>query len=452
MNPEPAAPRRARHHSLRARLLWLLLAAVSLATAIQSAVTYTVLLREADAILDYQMQQVALSLRGALRSAPGTAPIIDAEGLALVIRIWSVDGTHFYESAARARMPLRAVPGFVNLLAEDGLYRVFSLQSGRWVIQVAQDLTVRRTQARALALRTVLPVALLAPLLMLAVWWVVSLSLGPIIRTRRQIAARALGDLSPLSDRGLPEEVQVLVHELNLLFERLRHAIDAQRDFVGDAAHELRSPLAALRLQAQAVERAPSDEARRTAIRRLQAGVDRATRVVEQLLALARQETVEVSRGELEQVELAELARSVLSDLAPHAADRHLGLELRGDGPWTLRGDPESLRMLVRNLVENAVRYTPADGSVRITLQRAQAMLRLDVDDSGPGIAPELRERAFGRFHRLPGADPGGSGLGLAIVRRVAERHGAQVTLDESDRLGGLRVRVEFPHKAELAP
>ena len=245
-------------HSLRARLLGFLIAAIVATAALQAGVAYRTARAEADAIFDWQMQQTALSLRPGLASAPdgtrGAAP--DDENFDFVVQIWTSEGLRVFESAARAALPQRAVLGFSDVRARGTTYRVFSLQTRSQVIQVAQDMAVRREMAAALALRTVAPIALMVPVLMLLVWWVVGTSLAPVARVGAQLAQRQADDLSEVAENGLPDEVRPMVRELNLLLERVRQAFDAQKNFVADAAHELRSPLAALSLQIQGLRRA----------------------------------------------------------------------------------------------------------------------------------------------------------------------------------------------------
>ncbi|NMM86868.1 two-component sensor histidine kinase, partial [Rhodococcus sp. SRB_17] len=255
-------------HSLRTRLLAFLLAAIALAALAQVAVAYRTALAEADEIFDYHMQQMALALRSGLPAGGGAggAPAHEEENTEFVVQVWSADGLRVFESAARVALPQRAVLGFSNVAAHGTTYRVFSVQTRAQVIQVAQDMAARRAMARTLALRTAAPIAFMAPLLALAIWWVVSRSLAPVERVRRQVASRQADDLSPVSDADLPDEVRPLVQELNLLFSRVQQAFAAQQHFVADAAHELRSPLAALKLQVQGLQRAGDDAARGVAV------------------------------------------------------------------------------------------------------------------------------------------------------------------------------------------
>jgi two-component system OmpR family sensor kinase len=438
--------RRSLTGSLRARLLWFLLAAIVLAAGAQALVAYRTVLSEADDIFDYHMQQMAMSLRAGLPPSAAVGGIGGGEqNFDFVVQVWTADGVRIFESADQAALPQLAVLGFADVHARGTTYRVFSMQTRGLVIQVAQDMAARRSMAGTLALRTIAPVALMAPLLMLVVWWVVSRSLAPVARVRKQVASRQADDLSPVNEEGLPEEVRPLVQELNLLFDRVRHAFDAQKHFVADAAHELRSPLAALKLQVQGLQRAPDDAARDLAVSRLVAGIDRATRLVEQMLALARHEASMAAGAKPEPVDLAEVTRLAISDAVAAAQARGIDIGIAHADAAVVSGQPEALRMLLRNLLDNAVKYTPEGGRVDIGIAKLDDdAVELSVDDSGPGLPAAERERVLDRFYRSGEPQAPGSGLGLAIVKSIAELHGATVALEVSPSLGGLRVRVVF--------
>lgn len=437
-------------HSLRTRLLWLLLAVIAVTALVQASVAYRTARAEADAIFDYHMQQTALSLRSELPRQPAGRPD-DEEGRGesheFVVQVWTQDGLRVFQSAHVA-IPRRETGGFSDVPAAGTTYRVFTMQSGGQVIQVAQDMAVRAEMARSLAVRTVAPIALMAPLSMLLVWWVVSSSLAPVQRVRRQLSERQAGDLDEVSEAGLPKEVRPLVHELNLLFARVREAFDAQKSFVADAAHELRSPLAALKLQVQGLQRAGDDGARELAVARLHAGIDRATRLVEQLLELARHQAGAADGQRPQPLALAEMARQAVADIAGAAQSRQIDIGVSRADEGLFHGYPEAARILVRNLLDNAVKYTPEGGKVDVEVRRGGAAWLLEVHDSGPGIDAAERERVLDRFYRLAGSQATGSGLGLAIVKSIADLHGAELTLDRSPRLGGLCVSVRFPAAA----
>ena len=434
--------------SLRARLTGALLLAVLAFAALQAAVTYRTARAETEALFDAQMQRIALSLSGSLGAGALSDDAPAAETPAareMIIQIWRADGVMLYRSPQGRLLPPQTVIGFSDTVAGGEPYRIYALRTATQVVQVAQQTEARGRMAGQLALRAVLPVALLAPVLMLIVWWVVGRAIGPIERVRRQVAARRPDDLAPLPTAGLPAEVRPLVGEMNGLLTRLSAAWDALTHFSADAAHELRSPLAALRLQAQSLQRAPDDATRAIATERLLAGIDRATRLVEQLLALARQEGAGEG-AELVSLDLTALARNALADAEPEAARHAIALTL--DAPTAhvvLRADEAALAVLLRNLLGNALRHTPPGGQVRVGVREEASVIDLTVEDSGPGIAPDERARVQDRFYRVPGTPGHGSGLGLAIVRAIAERHGAALTLDASPTLGGLRVMLRWP-------
>ncbi len=448
-----------RSHSLRGRLLWFVLVAILLAAILQAITAYRGALQQADAMFDDHLQQVARSMRSGAPLGMSPEDSGDETGFDLYVQIWGPDGRQLFRSS-RSALPPRAVLGFSDVEANGNRYRVYSLQTPLQTVQIAQDLSARTARARALAARAVLPFALLTPLLMLAVWWVINRSLAPIERARRQVARRAADDFSPLDNRDLPEEVSPLVDELNLLFGRVRGAFDAQKNFVADAAHELRSPLTALKLQAQALRRADDDPAVRDAnVARLNQGIDRAIKLVEQLLTLAREEAGSSPQGTASaKPDLQEIIKLAVSDVLAQASQKHIDLGLtenpESQPPQAVHvsGQDEALRMMLRNLLENAVKYTPESGRVDISLQASAGQAVLTIEDSGPGIAPEDRARAFDRFFRAADVslEPG-SGLGLAIVKVIAERHGGSISLSASEKLGGLRVDVRFPLAQDTA-
>ncbi|WP_326533167.1 ATP-binding protein [Pseudorhodoferax sp.] len=433
--------RPAGRHSLRRRLLATVMTVIVLAGSVLAATAWRSALRQADEMFDYHLQQMAHALRGGIPLAP---PTLDANGSdEYLVQIWGPDGVQLFRSVPTP-LPPRAVLGFSDARLQGVHYRVYTVQTPYQTIQIAQNLDARQARARALALRATLPMALMAPLLMLLAWWGISRSLAPLERARAEVALRAADDLSPLQGAGLPDEVRPLVEEINLLFGRLDQAFTAQRAFVANAAHELRSPLAALKLQAQAVERAADAPGRGLALARLHQGIDRAIRLMQQLLLLARQEAAAQASTPLPPLALAPLVRQAVADALPQAQARgiDLGLETEGDEAALppVRGDADALAILLRNLLDNAIKYSPPQGRIDVVL----GPHLLAVHDSGPGIAAPERERVFERFYRSPDAQASGSGLGLTIARTIAERHGATLRLDSSPRLGGLLAALHF--------
>jgi two-component system OmpR family sensor kinase/two-component system sensor histidine kinase QseC len=274
--------------------------------------------------------------------------------------------------------------------------------------------------------------------------WIVGRGLQPLKAVTAEVQRRDVRSLSPLETEHLPQEIEPLVSELNRLLLRLELAFSAQRDFIADAAHELRSPLTALRLQLQLLDRAPDEPARLEARERLGSAIERAIHLAEQLLTLARADPGPVVATA--SVDLGTIAAAAIADSHALASSRHTDVSLDAE-PIVVQGDAEGLRILVRNLIDNAVRYTPPGGSVRVKCFMGDIGPEISVADSGPGIADVEKDRVFDRFYRRTGVSETGSGLGLAIVAAVAHRHAARVILDDAPG-GGLLVMVRFPKPA----
>ncbi len=428
--------------SIRARLLVSLLAMMAVAALVVGAVTYRNVHAQAEALFDYQLRQMALSLRDQGEVDPAQASALADGQLEFVVQIWTADGRTIYASRAPAALPRRALLGLADIAVGNDIWRSFTVATRARVIQVAQPLAIRRRLAAEAALNSVWPLLLLAPFLAAAAWALTSLALRPLRRVADGVRQRDAQSLAALPVAGLPDEVAPLVEALNALLKRLGDSLDAQRAFVADAAHELRSPLTALKLQLQLLRRAADDAQRGSAVTALGDGIERASRLVEQLLTLARSEPGAAVPSHAD-VELAELTRAALAAVVPLAEARGTTLQLHADAPLTVQGDAAALSALVRNLADNAVRYAPHGARVEVDVAAIEGAPTLTVDDNGPGIPAEERERVFDRFYRRQHGDATGTGLGLAIVRSVAAQHGAHLSLDDSP-LGGLRVRLRF--------
>jgi len=422
-----------------------LLAVVIVTSLLAGLLTYRRVLAETSTLFDYQLRQMALSLRSQISMAPRLELPPDQADSDFVIQIWDLYGTRVYFS--RPGLPLinATALGYADVRAAGGSWRTYGLQTLDGVIQIAQPLRVREAFARGAALRVVIPLLLLLPLLGAAIVGVVGTGLRPLRRVATEVQRRDVHSLTPLSTERLPREIAPLIDALNRLLLRLHAAFQAQRAFVADAAHELRSPLTAVRLELQLLDRAPDAAARNEARANLGAAVDRAIHLVEQLLTLARSDPRE-GAGEWSRIPLEQATAEGITDANALAVARRIDLGLEAE-PAAVQGDRDALRILVRNLVDNAVRYTPEGGQVRVSTHQRAAGATLEVVDTGPGIPLSDRERAFDRFYRRSNAPEGGSGLGLAIVKAIADRHGAQIRLEDAPG-GGLKVTVAFPRPA----
>ncbi|KKJ06656.1 ATP-binding protein [Burkholderia gladioli] len=430
--------------SIRHQLLIWLLAIVVAGVGAAGWLIYRQALAEANELFDYQLQAIAAALPSEPFSQVFGSRTNGDEGI--VIQIWNRNGGLMYFSHPRAPIAPRAELGFSTERTDRGEWRVYGAIVGDNVVQLAQPLSVRNRLAASVALRTVWPLILLLPFLGAAVWMIVGRGMRPLRRVTRARESRRPEALDPLPDNRLPQEVQPLVHALNGLLARLAAALDTQKAFVADAAHELRTPLAAVQIQAQLVARAQDDETRREALADLQSGVTRATRLAEQLLALARSEPDGATVRE--PVALADVLAHCVSAQAVVAQKRNIDLGIEEAQPAIIDADIGALRVMLNNVLDNAVKYTPDGGRIDVSLSFDEGRALVRVADSGPGIPPEERERVFDRFYRDSSArmrtDVSGSGLGLAIVKRVAAQQRATVTLGESPA-GGLLVEIAFP-------
>ncbi len=428
--------------SIRLRLLLMLLAMLAVAAVLMGMVAYRTVLAETETLFDYQLRQMALSLRDQGEIAPDQARALGNEELDFVIQIWTVDGRSIYASRPHSLLPARALLGFADLNVQSQTWRTFSVASDDRVIQVAQPRQIRRQLATDAALNSVAPLVIVAPLLAVVIWWLAAMILRPLSAVAAAMRRRDAGSLVALPTQDLPDEIAPLVQALNDLLQRLQASFDSQRAFIADAAHELRSPLTALKLQMRLLEQTSDPQARGEAEHALSAGIDRTAHLVEQLLALARHEPGAAPLA-VARLDLAELARQAMADLVPLAVAKKQSLRFEGSLPIAMDGDAAALSLLVRNLVDNAIRHSPPGTAIELTVTTTDAAPLLRVDDGGPGIPVSDRGRVFDRFFRREATPAEGTGLGLAIVRSVAEQHGACIGLGDSP-LGGLRVDIRF--------
>jgi two-component system, OmpR family, sensor kinase len=440
-------------NSIRRTLLaWLLagLAAIALAT---SGVTYLAARREVGELLDLQLKQLAYStriddlLRGRrpgfdARDTPRAAGITE-----LVTQIWDRDGVLVYWSQPGMGLPVPATEGYSTINHNGRDWRVYTLVQGTHALQVAQAQDEREAIATQTALRTLVPFLALIPFFGVLMWVGVGRGLEPLEAMSSAVAKRRPDALAPLEERALPDELQPLGASLNGLLERLSEALASQRRFTADAAHELRTPLAALKLQLDLARRATKPDELHAALDDLEAGVARTSHVVEQLMTLARVEP-EAMAQKRTGCDLVALAKDAIVARAALAADKAIDLGLARAAPAVVEGDPASLAILLSNLIDNALRYTPRGGRIDVAVDYDEQCATLSVADTGPGIAADARERVFDRFYRGEVNEESGSGLGLSIVRRIADAHHATITLDAPAEGSGLVVRVRFSRES----
>jgi two-component system OmpR family sensor kinase len=433
-------------NSIRRWLLAALLATLASAGLAAAAATYLSARDEVDTLLDEELRQVALSLRDhAVLDLRRLESVSANPAQRVLVQIWdpAFDRPYVSRLAGASPMP-RTDTGYTTVLHDGRSWRVFTLFTGHQLIQVAQPTALRTELAARTAWRLLLPVLVLLPFLGFVGWWIVGRGLAPLGRLAGAVKERSPTALTAVPTSDLPMEIRPLADALNDLLGRLDQSFLLQRRFASDAAHELRTPLTALNLQLQLAERAQTDEDRARAFERLRQGIRRATRLVQQLLTMARLDP-DAATTTPAAIDLSALVASVIDEARPLAEARSVALTCRGAiGPAMVIGSEDALRILFNNLIDNAIRYTPGGGRVTAAVAADAEAVEVVVEDTGPGIPEEERERVFDRFYRGSGANATGTGLGLAIVSQVAEMHRGAVKLDAADS-GGLRARVRLP-------
>ncbi len=431
--------------SLRRRLVMTLLVGLFVGGAVASVGLYWQSMEELDELFDDRLKVIANNLTPQALAQQAQLHLTEEDD-DIVIQLWSREGLLTYASDLedRAPMPTRAGPS--ELRNADDEWHMYSIATpdGGW-LQVAQALSARKEMAAISAGRLLLPLLLILPLIGLFTAWAVSRLLRPLRSLAEQLQRHGAAKRSQVVVDRAPRELMPVIDALNELLTRQAEAAQRQQAFLADAAHELRTPLAVVSLQVQRVQGAMSHSDRREAIDALKQGVDRASRLVAQLLALARSEPGTPQERCFATLDLEVLLKTVLAELFPLAAQKQVDLGLVESQPLSIHSDGEGLRSLLTNLLDNAIRHTPAGGRVDVALKRVDADAELTVCDTGPGIAPERRQAVFERFVRDGMADSSGTGLGLAIARQVVERHGGRITLEDGASGSGLLVRVRLP-------
>ncbi|MES1999820.1 MAG: ATP-binding protein [Pseudomonadota bacterium] len=438
--------------SLQGRLLALVLAVVVGVWLVTATMTWFDARHELDELLDSHLAQAAalLVVQQAReieddgsgidtptlhRYAPKVAFQVFHEGR-LVLRSANAPAVPMVESGKDIQT------GFATVQIGGIAWRVFAAYGAERDVQVyvGEQESSRASILWAVLRSTLWPMVVALPLLALAVWWAVYRGVAPMRRLGRALAERQPQALEPVALDGTPSEMAPMVNALNGLFGRIGTLLESERRFTADAAHELRTPIAAIRAQAQVALGETDDALRRHALKNTLEGCDRATRLVEQLLTLSRLEAV--AAPAMAAVDLSALSQRIVAELAPKALAKHQTLEFEAAEPCSVPGNETLLAVLVRNLVDNAVRYSPASAQVKVSVRQQAGRVVLSVEDSGPGLAEADRNRLGERFFRVPGSSESGSGLGWSIVRRIAAVHWLDLQVETSAELGGLAIRV----------
>ena len=446
--------------SLQGRLVALVVGGAAALWIAAAAMVWRDARHELDELLDGHLAQaaailVAQNLREIEDDEAVDAPLLHRYAPRVAFQIWH-EGRLALRSSNAPTQPMMARSrsgrsGFDTVRIDGEAWRVFATTGAERDVQVFVG---EHVGARASILRGVLrgaltPLAVALPLLALAGWWAVRRGLLPMRRLGEALAARRPDALQPVALADVPAEMAPVLEALNGLFARIGALLDGERRFTADAAHELRTPIAAIRAQAQVALGATDDAARRHALAATIDGCDRAARLVDQLLTLARLEAGDTTAAAT--VDLAALARGVVGSLAPRAVERRQSLSLDAPATAPLPGHEGLLGALLRNLLDNALRYSADGAQVQVRIVATSEHVRLGIEDSGPGLADADLARLGERFFRVLGSAQSGSGLGWSIVRRIAAMHGATVRTGRSAPLGGLEATIEFPLSANDA-
>ena len=443
--------------SIKRYLLAWMMGALALGGVLIALVTYVVTLNEMNEVFDADLETIAEAVGRYHRSAYASAR---EDGITLPVRTdvprdveivtiaWSSQGRRIYTSDPRVNVPFSNAEGMSRPLVDGELWVVYTSVGAEGVAQAAQRVSQRQQMAAESGAKVFPPVFILVVVVGGLLMYGLRRGMEPLDMAARDVETRSARSLDPIAEQGVPSEIKPLVRSINGLLARLSTSFSAQRRFLADAAHELRTPVTALKLQLQLLRRSPDDASREASMQELERGVERAQRLIQQLLAFARSDP-DTQVTAFQAVSLDQLVQSTVLAFNARAEQRGIDLGARADVPVSLQGDPEQLQVLLNNLVENALRYTPQGGTVDVEAGLQDGRAWLCVVDNGPGIAVQERSRVFDRFYRGAdaqqiAADASGSGLGLAIVRSIAERHGAAVSLHEPAGHPGLLVRVSF--------
>ena len=449
--------------SLRSRLLVSVMTTVFIMWLVFGVVTYRVARSEAGEMLDGQLAQTAhliiaqiLYTRVEDRGKQQLIKLVNGSDVhpyeqSLEFQVWDAHGQLWLHSDNAPTTPIAHLDGYSDIHHAGQPWRMLALWSPdhRYQVQVAEPVKDREEVALDVAARSALPMFFALPFLAGLIYLAVKQSMRPLDDVALSVSARSKNNLDPIETSATPREARPLVVALNDLFERLSSALEFERRFTADAAHELRTPLAAIKVQAQVCQISPDETMRLHALSQVNYSVDRASRLIDQLLRLARLDPL---HGVAEAVpfDLGYLVQDVVNELRPAAQEKEQQLKfVLPSGPAQLHGDPEMMRLAIRNLLENAIRYTPQEGKVMVGIDHAATTVRFWVKDSGPGVQVDELPYVTERFYRGRNVAAGGSGLGLPIVKRVAELSGAQLCLRNLPA-GGLEAVLEWPQPESL--
>lgn len=432
--------------SLKRRLVATLIGLLTVVGLLAGGISYFLAREDAATLLDRQLLLVARSIHEGSRLPLMQEAFLHEstaeKGRDFVIQVAYPD-ERVRVSRPDFELPIGKVTGYSDIWLQGQKWRVYTLSHPDRTVQLSQSDAVRQEIATNAALRTLLPIAGLLPLSWILVVIGTTRLLKPLDAATRAATERDAASLAPLPTAGVPAEVAPLIGEINALLGRVSNALDSQRNFILDAAHELRTPLAALQLQIENLSQnhSPADLAIR--ISELTSGLQRAAHLVDQLLKVARYETEKTS--EKSNTDAAEIVKTCIGELIPIAEKRGIDLGMVRDENAPVFANADDLRILFANLIDNAIRYTPTGGSVDVSVSVEGNTGVVNIVDTGPGIPEHLLPRVFDRFFRAGGQETEGSGIGLAIVKAIANQNAIAITLHNRADRSGLIATASFP-------
>jgi two-component system OmpR family sensor kinase len=422
----------------------ILLSVVGLAA---SLVAYLYAHDAATEFLDGQLRQIALNAGQGVTAADAPADADQDPEDQFAVTIWDSDGRLLHASLPSVHIARQDRPGYANAEAGGEKWRVYTAGDSRRIVQVAQRNVVREEIADTAAFGAAAPVLIAIPLAWLVVGWAMNRVLARLNVIANELAERSVGATLPIGLDGIPAEVAPLARSMNSLIARLRDAVEAQRRFVSDAAHELRTPLAGMQIQVENLSRDLRDSPHGSAAA-LARGVRRASALVNQLLHLARLEESDDAAPD-QTVDVNSLVLESVADHAALADRKQVDLEVMTGCQALCRGNPDEIRALISSLIDNAIRYTPPGGRIEVLIEQRDARFVVEVSNTGPLLPSGAETRVFDRFFRASPPGVEGTGLGLAIARRVAERHGFGLTVENRTDASGVVARVTIPAMQE---
>lgn len=450
--------------SLRQRLTLLIMTSLLAVWGAMAVFSYRESREEINELFDARLEQGAhiillLDLKRLQRLAETETNIIDDQdgdednrNQSLPFQVWDAQGQLLLHNASAPHVPFNPELGFKTLKTDDRKWRTLALWNADQSLQVRvfEDAQQRSHWAGGIMRRMLTPLLIALPGLALLIWLSIGRGLQPLLSISKAMAARSANKLDQITLDKVPKEIQTLIASLNDLLQRLTESMDKERRFTADAAHELRTPLAAIKVQAEVALAAQDPAQHDQALHGIIEGINRTTRLSEQLLLLARLDHLAPESQHV--LDLAHLAQNCAARYANKALDKNIDLSVNAEPSPTISGDPVLLDALLGNLIDNAIRYTGSDGRIEITIQTEEGRTQLSVKDNGPGLSEDDKTRVLNRFYRVEGNASTGSGLGLSIVERIAQVHQATLSLETGLDQQGLGIKLIFPAKDPINP